>query len=133
MQGIHAAMTGRVGSVEQRLSASGKSYLRISLAVDQGADAPPQWVTVMRFEAENVDLVDLEARCAKGSEVYAEGRLTASTWTNREGQPQPNLTLFAWRLEPLAEIGRRSRRATADTKARHATSDTRARGWSGRH
>lgn len=133
MNGIQAALTGRVGSVEQRLSASGKSYLRLSLAVDQGTDAPPQWVTVMRFEGEGIDLADLEARCAKGTEVYAEGKIQASAWTNREGEAKANLTLFAWRLEPLAEIGRRSRRATADTRARHATSDTKARGWGSRH
>ena len=47
------------------------------------------------------------AGLAKGVEVYVEGRLSLNTWTGRDGAERTGLSVSAWQVMPLGQIGRR--------------------------
>ena len=38
---------------------------------------------------------------AKGTEVYARGRLSSNAWTGRDGAERTGLAVTAWRIEVL--------------------------------
>jgi single-stranded DNA-binding protein len=62
------------------------------------------WVSVSVFEEKARTLAGL----AKGVEVYVEGRLSLNTWTGRDGAERTGLSVSAWQVTPLGQIGRRS-------------------------
>jgi single-stranded DNA-binding protein len=100
MNGIHCALQGRLGQdIELRCSASGKDWCRLSVGVE-GDEVT--WVSVAVFEDKARALEGL----AKGTELYVEGRLTMNTWEGKDGQRCTGLSVSAWRVEILGQIGR---------------------------
>ena len=108
MRGIHCALEGRLGAaVELRRSPSGKDWARLSVGVSEGDHVT--WVSVSVFEEKARALEGL----AKGTEVYAEGRLSLNAWTSRDGAERTGLAVTAWRVEVLGQIGGRPGRSKA--------------------
>jgi single-strand DNA-binding protein len=102
MKGIHCALQGRLGQdVELRRSASGKDWCRLSVGVGEGDELT--WVSVAVFEEKARALAGI----ARGTELYVEGRLTMNTWTDKDGQQRTGLSVSAWQVTPLGQIGRR--------------------------
>jgi len=108
VRGIHAALEGRLGAaVELRRSPSGKDWARLSVGVGEGDHVT--WVSISVFEEKARALEGL----AKGTEVYVEGRLSLNAWTSRDGAERTGLTVTAWRIEVLGQIGGRPGRGKA--------------------
>jgi single-stranded DNA-binding protein len=102
LQGSRASSAVSIRSdVELRRSASGKEWCRLSVDVGEG-DALT-WVSVSVFEEKARELAGL----AKGAEVYVEGCLSLNAWTGKDGQQRTGLSVTAWQLMPLGQIGRR--------------------------
>jgi single-stranded DNA-binding protein len=99
---IEAAFTAFIAnSPELRTSQAGKSYLTFTAGVGEG-DAV-QWVRVAVFgdRAQELDGV-----LHKGSKVYCEGRIRLDEWIAKDGAPKHGLSVAAFRIEPLNQIGR---------------------------
>jgi single-strand DNA-binding protein len=104
MRGIHAAFEGRLGrDAELRTTKQGKPWLSFSLALDTEGeeDAAITWVRVAYFDEDAGSLA-----LQKGVEVYCEGRLRLDTWTGKDGLERTGLSVVAWRIVPLGQIGR---------------------------
>jgi single-strand DNA-binding protein len=122
MNGLHCAFTGRLGKdPELRYTMSGKQTLTFSVAVDENSrqteerpdPAETTWVKVTAWEAKAAELQ--ERGLAKGALVYVEGRLKLDRWTKADDTPQSGLSLSAWTVQPMGQLGERRRpRATAD-------------------
>jgi single-strand DNA-binding protein len=110
LNGITSCCTGRLGSdAELKYSASGAPFLTFNLAVDdskRAEDAPTEWLRVVCF-GEMAE--DLARRLAKGTRVYAEGRLRLESWTTRENEQRSALKLTAWTVQPTGIENRRPR------------------------
>jgi single-strand DNA-binding protein len=107
MRGIHAAFEGRLGrDAELRATKQGKPWLSFSLAVDTEGeeDALTTWVRVAYF---GEDAESLSGRLQRGVEVYCEGRLKLDTWTAKDGLKRTGLSVVAWKVVPLGQIGRK--------------------------
>ncbi len=104
MKGITAAFTGKLGNdAELRRSKAGKPWVPISVAVIDDTEATT-WVRVALFG----DMAKETAyRLKKGTEVYCEGSLSLTTWTGKDGTAHTGLSLAAWKVEPLGQIGQR--------------------------
>jgi single stranded DNA-binding protein len=101
MKGIHCALQGRLGQdVELRRTATGKDWCRLSVGVGEGDEVT--WVSVVVFE-EKAKVLE---RTPKGVEVYVEGRISLNTWTGKDGQQRTGLSVTAWRVEVLGQIGK---------------------------
>ena len=99
---FEAAITGTLGRDPARgTSGSGKPWLRMSLAVGNGDNTA--WVSVIT----SVNVDELAEQLHKGDKAYAEGHLSFSKWTGRDGVERSGLSLAAWRVEPLGQIGKR--------------------------
>ncbi|MDP9124024.1 MAG: single-stranded DNA-binding protein [Pseudomonadota bacterium] len=87
---ITALVTGKlIAAPEQRTGASGKPYVRATLAAHDGdADS---LVSVMAFGSAAEQLAAL----AKGDTVAINGRAKVSTWTGRDGSPKSGLNVTA--------------------------------------
>jgi single-strand DNA-binding protein len=114
MHGIHAAFEGRLGrEAELRTTKQGKPWLSASIAVDtEGEDdtLPTTWVRMAYF---GEDAESLVGRLQKGVEVYCEGRLRLDTWTAKDGLKRSGLSVVAWKVVPLGQIGRKRPRRSA--------------------
>jgi single-stranded DNA-binding protein len=76
---------------EEKTSANGKDYLRLSVRVGEGDAA--QWVTIVAFDPEAItiaDSFDIDA-C-----VYVEGRISISEWTGNDGAKRHGLSVMSW-------------------------------------
>jgi single-strand DNA-binding protein len=112
MNGLHAAFTGRVGKdPDKRYTQTGKAMLQFSVAVDENVyesedQAAPetQWVRVTAWEPTE----ELEAKLRKGAPVYAEGRLRLDRWTAKDGAERSGLSMSAWTVQPMGQVGRKS-------------------------
>ena len=49
----------------------------------------------------------LVGRLQKGAEMYCEGRLRLDTWTAKDGLKRSGLSVVAWKVVPLGQIGRK--------------------------
>jgi single-stranded DNA-binding protein len=87
---ITALVTGkRIAAPEQRTGASGKPYVRATIAAHDGdGDA---LVSVIAFGSVAEQLGSL----AKGDTVAVNGRAKASTWTGRDGSAKAGLNVTA--------------------------------------
>jgi single stranded DNA-binding protein len=104
MIGIEAALEGRIGqSPDVRQSQGGKIYCTCSVAVDNGKDEDPQWVSIIAFGAKAEALGTL----GKGTRVYLEGRLSLNSFTRQNGVEVTGLKLIANTVQPLDQIGHR--------------------------
>jgi single-strand DNA-binding protein len=112
MNGMTAAFTGHVGSEpETRYTSTGKSMLTFSVVVDENSTATeakpapaPQWVKVTAWEDK---ATELDGQLSKGCAVYVEGRLKLDRWTAQDGQQRFGLSLSAWTVQPMGQIGKR--------------------------
>jgi single-strand DNA-binding protein len=106
---IECAFTGRVGKPpETRATAKGTAWKSVSLAVDTGSEAPPEWISVAAFG----DLADeLPADLVSGERLYVEGKLRVSRWQTKDGEQRATLQVNATRVLVLDRIGRRRRKA----------------------
>jgi single-strand DNA-binding protein len=121
MNGIAAAFTGRVGKdPELRYTLSGKQTLTFSVAVDENQHqtesrpdpAETVWVRVTAWEAKAAELQ--ERGLAKGRAVYVEEKLKLDRWTKADGTPQSGLSLSAWTVQPMGQLGERRRPRPAE-------------------
>src|SRR5258706_12993788 len=124
MDGLHAAFIGRLGAdAELKYTQGGLALLRASVCVkDLRAEEkgePAQWVKLILFGESAEQLAE---RLVKGVEVYCEGRLKLSRWTDREGKERTDLELVAWTVQPLGQIGRRRPPQAATNGQRQAHS-----------
>jgi single-stranded DNA-binding protein len=87
--------------VELRRSEGGKDWCRLSVGVGEGDEVT--WVSVSVFQERTRELAGL----AKGAEVYVEGRLSLNAWTGKDGQQRTGLSVTAWQMIALGQIGRR--------------------------
>lgn len=104
MQGIETAYDGVVVTdPSSRTSANGKAVLSFLVAVGNGDEA--QFVQTAVFG----DLAaGLAGKVAKGSKVYAEGRIRLNSWPDRTtGEQKHGLSVAAWKCELLGQIGRK--------------------------
>ena len=98
---IEAAFFGALGQVaEQKISKSGRPYLRFSVRIGDGDGA--QWVSVLAFDPQAVDIAD---KFVRGARVYVEGKLSTSEWTGQDGKPRFGLSVMSFHCR-LAQIGR---------------------------
>ena len=102
---IECAMFGTLGGdAEQKVSKTGKPYLRFSMRVGDGDGA--QWLSVLAFDPEAVELAD---RFLKGARAYVEGKLSTSEWTGQDGEKRLGLSVMSFHTR-LAQIGRQKLR-----------------------
>ena len=98
---IECAMFGTLGQdAEQKVSKTGKPYLRFSMRVGDGDGA--QWISVLAFDPDAIELAD---RFVKGARLYVEGRLSLSEWTNSDGVAKTGLSVMSFHTR-LSAIGR---------------------------
>ena len=122
MTGIECAFTGRIGQ-EPMLKASkaGKPWLSFAVAVGEGDDV--QWLQVAAFGSRAEELA---GSLKKGDRIYAEGRLRLNSWQAKDGSRQLGLSVAAWRVEVLGQIGTkrpRKPKATASKSEVYAPPD----------
>jgi single-stranded DNA-binding protein len=98
---IECAFFGTLGrDCERKVSASGKRYLRLSVRIGDGDGA--QWVSVLAFDPEAIEVVD---QLVQGARVYVEGKLELSVWTSNGGVRRQGLSVMSWHCR-LSAIGR---------------------------
>jgi len=120
MIGIEAALEGRIGQgPDLRQSNSGKTYCTCSVAVDQGKDEEPLWVSVVAFGEKAEALGAL----LKGTRVYLEGRIALNTFTRQNGVEVTQLKLIANTVQPLRQIGHRKPKQASSGNAKRASDD----------
>ena len=101
MSTIECAFFGALRrDAEQRTSKAGKPYLLLNVRV--GNDDAAQWVSVLAFDQQAVELAD---SLVKGARVYVEGRLSLNEWTNADGVVKTGVSVMSWHCR-LAQIGR---------------------------
>lgn len=101
MSGIEAAFFGALGrDAESKVSKSGKRYLQLNVRVGDGDSA--QWVSVMCFDEEAIQLAPM---MTKGARIYCEGRIEISEWSGQDGAQRHGLSCLSWHTR-LAQIGR---------------------------
>jgi single-strand DNA-binding protein len=92
---LQAAIYARLArDPEQRTTKSGKPMTAVRVAVEVGKDAEDQqtlWCDILAF-GRNADEL---ARLSKGAIVSAIGRMTRSTWTDRDGNEREQWALVA--------------------------------------
>jgi single-stranded DNA-binding protein len=76
------------------------------VGVGEGDEVTWVWVAVFEEKARAL------AGIAKGVEVYGEGRLSLNAWTGRDGAERTGLSVSAWQVMPLGQIGRRKPKGT---------------------
>ena len=107
MNGIAAALQGRITEPELRYTSGGQAVLQFSVVAIDGhaaAGAEPEWVKVSVW-GERAE--ELAPSLKKGVEVYLEGRLRLNTWQSN-GEQRSGLALSAWKCEPMGQIGKRA-------------------------
>jgi single-stranded DNA-binding protein len=110
---IEVAFFGSLGRpAEQKISKSGKPYLRLNIRVGDGDAA--QWVAVLTFDEDAIADVD---RFTKGARIYVEGRLTLNSWTGQDGAERHGLNDSVLAM-PFG--GNRQKQAPAKAGARAA-------------
>lgn len=94
----NVSFTGNAGrDPEVRYFESGTSVANFTVAIYEGKDKPPTWVSVSAWGKTCEIAAD---RVRKGSRVGIEGRLKTETWTDKQsGQERSRLTVVANRLE----------------------------------
>jgi single-strand DNA-binding protein len=110
MNGIVSAAQGTLPrDAEMRFTQSGLPMLSFSVAVHdakRAEGAETEWLKVVVW-GELAEQLHAGGALVKGTEVYAEGRLKLDQWTAADGQQRSGLSLSAWKVEPMGQIGRR--------------------------
>ena len=96
MNGIAARFTATIIKSVPR-TARGRPWASFTVLVDDD-----QHGTVVRCSMADPPLI------VKGAAVYIEGRLTLRPWTDADGKARAGLSLTAWLVQPLGQIGRKA-------------------------
>ena len=107
MNGIAAALQGRISEPEMRYTAGGQAVLQFSIVAFDAKAAPgaePEWVKVSVW-GERAE--QLAPSLKKGTECYLEGRLKLNKWESN-GEQRSGLALSAWTCQPMAQIGKKA-------------------------
>lgn len=125
MRDIHAAFEGRMGSAaELRTTKKEKSWAPFSLTVNTSEedDTATTWV---RVAYHGTDAEALAGKLIRGTEAYIEGSLKLDTWTAKDGAERSDLSVVAWTVQPLGQIGRKRPEAPHKQRlvARHEPGD----------
>lgn len=84
---------GNVGKdPEQQTTEKGKTYIRFSLAVDQGKEALPLWLSVTCW---NEHAERIQTLLHKGSLVFVQGRLQVQAYTDKTGTERQGVDIIA--------------------------------------
>jgi single-strand DNA-binding protein len=76
----------------------GKPFTKFSLAVDQGKGKQPLWLNITCWDK----LAELmEQFLYKGAQVYVEGRLQISTFTDKKGAERQAVDIVATNIQLL--------------------------------
>jgi single-stranded DNA-binding protein len=118
MSGIDCAFLATVHRCEQKTSAAGTDYLRISVRVGDGDGA--QWVSIMAFDPEALAASE---RLVQGARVYVEGKLSMSEWTGNDGTKRQGLSVMSWHCR-LPHIGRNRPKRDKPAKHEHGAEPT---------
>lgn len=114
MNGIHAAIEGRITEPELKYTPTGQAILQFSVVAYDAkatADTEPEWVRVSVWGDRAEELAPV---LKKGAEVYLEGRMRLNKWTDREGAEHSGLAISAWTAQPMGAIGKKApKRPTA--------------------
>jgi single-stranded DNA-binding protein len=84
-----------------KTSLSGKAWCAMKIAI--GQDDATQWVRVALFGELAQQLAPI---LQKGDRVYVEGTLRLDRWKNDAGEERSGLSVAAWKVEKLGNIGR---------------------------
>ena len=107
MNGIAAALQGRITEPELRFTSGGQAVLQFSVVAFDGkaaAGAEPEWVKVSVW-GERAE--ELAPSLKKGTECYIEGRLRLNTWQSN-GEQRSGLALAAWTCQPMGQVGKKA-------------------------
>ena len=102
-QGIEVAFTAFLPSEPDglRTSQAGKPWLAFNAGVVDGNDKT--WVRVAVFGERAQEIA---SRLHKGGKVYIEGKLSFNEWTDKEGKKRHGLSVAAFNIVLLNQIGR---------------------------
>jgi single-strand DNA-binding protein len=127
VNGITCAFQGRLGGdAELRYTQQGTAMLVFSVAVEdarRGDGERAEWVRVTCW-GERAE--DLAPHMVKATEVYVEGRLKLWQGQGRDGTPRAGLSVSAWKVEPLGQIGQRAPAPAQSETVEERWSDVRA-------
>lgn len=108
MNGVTVALTGRLGAdAEFRSIAGGTAFLTFNVAVNDDKRVAAEEIEWVRCAVFGKDALPIASRLVKGVEVYVEGRARVDQWVSSDGQHRAVLTVNAWTVHPLGQIGRR--------------------------
>ena len=98
---------------EQRMTESGKTTLRFRLAIDQGKDADPLWLTIICWEtlAENIGKY-----LRKGQSALVQGRLQVRAYKDKNGADRQAVEVIAHNVQLLGK-----RQESKETKEEEET------------
>lgn len=86
----------------QRQAQDGKLFITFDIAVNEGKNVPPVYVSC----AKNGDNAKLLPYLEKGKKVYVRGRITARTYNStKDGQTHAYLALSVYELELISASG----------------------------
>lgn len=93
------SIIGRLGrDPELRHTQSGKPVCGLRVAVDDGKDRPPVWLSVSAW-GKTAELCN--QYLTKGRQVAVEGRLTVREWADRDGNKRTSTEVTAHRVHFL--------------------------------
>jgi single stranded DNA-binding protein len=123
-----AAEVRVVADPEMRTSKAGKPYARFRGAV--GSDDAVQWLQCTCIGEKALAEV---AHLAKGDRAYIEGSIKLEKWQAQDGTERSGLSVLAWKLVPLAKIGRnkpaRPRQGSDGDAAQRPAQSAQRRDW----
>src|SRR5712692_7839852 len=90
---------GRAGKMpELKVTKEGTPYLRFSLAVDQGKEQKPMWLNIVCWQ----ELAErMNTYLYKGAQVFVQGRLQISTFTDKHGVERQAVDIVASNIQLL--------------------------------
>lgn len=108
------SITGNAGrDAEIRFLDSGKSVANFNIAIYEGKDKPPTWVSVSCWDKTAEIAGD---RVRKGVRVGIEGRLKEESWTDKQtGEKRSRLIVIANRIEVFDRSGSSSAPASGSS------------------
>lgn len=99
MTAASITVVGNVGKeAVLRYTQAGKAVTSFSVAVYAGKDFPPQWFSVVAWEA----LAEVARElCAKGRKVEVAGYLSSRRWKDKNGEEKVSVEIVAQRIEKV--------------------------------
>lgn len=95
----HVFLTGRIGKIEERFTASGVRVASIRLAVTKKVkdEFETHWIDVSAFDSAAQRALD----AGKGVMVVLSGSLQENSWENKQGEKRSKVTITAKEIRAL--------------------------------